>query len=102
MQVRVQQKELNSGNEDDDGDEDSDGEEAVRSVTQAERDLLRTRLMECRDTALHSTHKEGMNVKECLHMWEMILFVAFLPKWLTLLLITVSSYLTLLMLKRNV
>ena len=40
MQVHFQQKELNSGNEDDDGDEDSGGEEAVRTVTQAERDLL--------------------------------------------------------------
>jgi len=52
MQVRVQQKELNSENEDDDDDEDSDGEEAVCTVTQAERDLLQTRLMEFRDTVL--------------------------------------------------
>ena len=58
MQVCVQQKELNSWNEDDDGDEDSDGEEAVRTVTQTERGLLRTHLMEFRDTVLHSTHKQ--------------------------------------------
>jgi len=53
---------MNSGNEDDDGDEDRDGEEAVRTVTQAERDLLQTRLMEFRDTVLHSTCEqcEGM------------------------------------------
>ena len=44
-------------------DDDTDEEEFVRIVTQAQRDLLRTRLMEFRDMVLHSTREqcEGMS-----------------------------------------
>lgn len=43
--------------------DDDDDEEVVRTVTQAERDVLRTRLLEFRDIILHSTHErcEGMS-----------------------------------------
>ena len=61
VQARVQQVKLNCASDDDDDDED--GEEFVRTVTPAERRLLRTRLMEFRDIVLHSTHElcEGMS-----------------------------------------
>ena len=52
FQPHIQEIEPNDSSDDDD-----DNEEVVRTVTQAERDILRTRLMEFRDIILQSTHK---------------------------------------------
>ena len=52
FQAHIQEIEPNDSSDDDD-----DNEEVVRTVTQAERDILRTRLIEFRDIILQSTHK---------------------------------------------
>ena len=50
FQAHIQQIELNDSSDD-------DNDEVVHTVTQAERDILKTRLIEFRDIVLHSTHK---------------------------------------------